>query len=188
MCLNKTPESDCFAQWLLQVGAGEDIDGTGNITLPPHMQCGNKVDDLIKSIYPNIEDGNKPDQYFLERTILSCKNDDVDDLNEAILAKFLGQERILKSADSVTVEVGVDGSFDPYPVEYLNSIKASGLPLAHLSLKEGCPLMLLCNLDPANGLCNETCMVLLRIQPHVLKCHILDGKHAGQTVFIQGSP
>jgi len=30
-----------------------------------------------------------------------------------------------------------------YPVEYLNSMKIAGLPLAHLKLKKGCPLMLL---------------------------------------------
>ena len=42
--------------------------------------------------------------------------------------------------------------------------------------------MLLRNIDPSNGLCNGTCMILLRIKSCVLKCRILGGD--GKTVFI----
>ena len=71
-----------------------------------------------------------------------------------------------------------------HPVEFLNSFNASGLPLACLALKTGCPLMLLCNLDPANDPCNSTCMVLLEVRTMVLRCRILGGDHAGKVVFI----
>jgi hypothetical protein len=71
---------------LLQVGVGQALDDTGNITLPADMKCGNTVDDLIDSIYSELDTGQKSDQYFLEHTILSCKNDDVDDLNQTMLA------------------------------------------------------------------------------------------------------
>jgi hypothetical protein len=77
---------------------------------------------------------------------------------------------------------GVAIDYQPYPVEYLNSLNASGLPLARLALKPGCPLMLLRNLDPSNGLCNGTHMILLRIKPHVLEYRILGGD--GKTIFI----
>jgi ATP-dependent exoDNAse (exonuclease V) alpha subunit len=184
MCLEQTADSQEFAQWLLQVGAGHALNDTGNITLPAYMKCGNRVDDLIDAIYPEIDAEHKPDQYFLERTILSCKNDDVDDLNQTILAKFPGNERVLMSADSVVLEAGVDTDFQPYPVEFLNSLKTSGLPLAQLALKIGCPLMLLRNLDPTNGLCNGTRMILVRIQSRVLECRILGGRHKGHTAFI----
>ena len=36
------------------------------------------------------------------------------------------------------------------PTEFLNSLNASGLPLAHLTLKPECPLMLQSNIDPTN--------------------------------------
>jgi ATP-dependent DNA helicase PIF1 len=91
---------------------------------------------------------------------------------------------VLMSADSVVLEAGVDTDFQPYPVEFLNSLKTSGLPLAQLTLKIGCPLMLLRNLDPINGLCNGTCMILVNIQPRVLECHIMGGKHKGHIAFI----
>jgi len=75
--------------------------------------------------------------------LLSCKNDDVDDLNSDILARFPGEEKVLRSADSVVTNDGVPIDYQPYPVEYLNTLNASGLPLARLALKPGCPLMVL---------------------------------------------
>ena len=71
-----------------------------------------------------------------------------------------------------------------YPVEFLNSLSVSGLPLACLALKLGCLLMLLHNLDPVNGLCNVTYMVLLEVRTMVLRCRILGGDHAGNVIFI----
>ena len=44
--------------------------------------------------------------------------------------------------------------------------------------------MLLRNIDPPNGLCNGTHMILLEIKPRVLRCRILGGDHAGKEVFI----
>ena len=60
------------------------------------------------------------------------------------------------SADSVTTDDGVPVGYQPYPVEYLNTLNCSELLLARLALKPGSPLMLLRNLDPSNGLCNGT--------------------------------
>ncbi|TFK77958.1 hypothetical protein K466DRAFT_440633, partial [Polyporus arcularius HHB13444] len=59
------------------------------------------VDCLIEALYPGIKQPGKPDEYFLERTILSATNDAVDDLNQAILDKFPGEETVLHSADKV---------------------------------------------------------------------------------------
>jgi len=44
--------------------------------------------------------------------------------------------------------------------------------------------MLQSNIDPTNGLCNGTCMILLEIRPIVLRCRILGGDYAGNEVFI----
>src|ERR1700677_2529075 len=142
-----------------------------------HPTC-DSVNGLINAIYPGISQGNKPDDYFLHRTILSPKNDAVDNINQSILDTFPGQQTTITSIDKVINMENI------YPVEFLHSLKASGLPLAHLTLKPGCPLMLLRNLDVANGLCNGTRMILLAIKPRVVQCRILGGKHAGHTVFI----
>ena len=179
MRLDQTPESEAFAAWLLDVGAGKDLPPNRTITLPAAMKVpNNDVKGLVDTIYPHIADGDKPDEYFFNRTILCCRNDAVDKLNKEILNIFPGEETVLHSVDKVT-----EGE-EHYPTEFLNTINVSGLPLAHLALKPGCPLMLLRNLDTANGLCNGTRLILLNIKPRVLECRILGGKFAGNTVLI----
>ena len=185
--LDQTPESERHAAWLLDIGAGKNMDEQEKVEIPQSMCCGdNTMDSLIESTYPGIGQGNKPDQYFLDRTILSCKNDDVDELNEKMLGKFPGQETVLMSADSVSLENEAVNGFQPYPVEYLNSLRVSGLPLARLALKPGCPVMLLRNIDPSKGLCNGTRMVVVEIRARVLKCRIITGdrRFAGKIALI----
>jgi hypothetical protein len=68
-----------------------------------------------------------------------------------------------------------------YPPKFLAMLQVTGLPLTQLALK---PLMLLRALDPSNGLCNGTYMILFQIRPCILVCRILGGKCAVKTVFI----
>ena len=91
MCLDQTPESVLCTQYLLKVGAGKNSNPDGTVTLYPEMRCGDNVDSLIDAIYPGIVQGERPDDYFKNRTLLSCKNDDVADLNSDILARFPGE-------------------------------------------------------------------------------------------------
>jgi hypothetical protein len=118
----QTAESETFAKYLLEVGAGKNSDSDGNITLYPEMCCGDTVDSLIDVIYPRIAQGAKQDEYFKDRTLLSCKNDDVDDLNTDILAKFPGEEKVLMSADSIVTDTGAPIDYQPYQVEYISTL------------------------------------------------------------------
>ena len=179
MRLDQTPENIAFANWLLEVGAGNGLGPDKTFDLPV-MMClpDNSLHSLIDFIYPNIAAGHKPDDYFLNRAILSSKNDDVHDINHAILDIFPGDPTVLTSTDQALDNENL------FPLEFLNTINVGGLPLAHLTLKPGCPVMLLRNLDPENGLCNGTRMIIVNIRPRILECRILGGSHAGQTVFI----
>jgi ATP-dependent exoDNAse (exonuclease V) alpha subunit len=146
----------------------------------------NTVRSLIDTIYPGISTipaDHDQDRYFLERTILSARNDDVDELNQMLLDKVAGEEVVYHSADSVVNEEGVDSGFQ-YPVEYLNSIRASGLPLAKLALKIGAPIMVLRNLDAANGLCNGSRGILTKVSARVLEIRLISGEHSGKKAFI----
>ena len=86
------PERD-FAKWQLDVGHGRHTDDTGTITLPDHFKCTeNTIASLIETIYPGINQlPLPPDHYFAQRTILTSWNDDMDDINEALLGQFPGQ-------------------------------------------------------------------------------------------------
>jgi hypothetical protein len=187
MCLEQSPEMQEFANWLLNVGAGTGLDESETIAIPQGMICpDNSINSLVEAIYPGIEDGEKEDQYFLDRCILACKNDSVQDLNEEILNQFPGEEHVLLSADSVELEDEGMNEYQPYSTEYLNSLVSSSLPLAHLKLKVGCPVMLLRNLDASKGLCNGTRLRVLSIRGRVLKCRIMSGdeRFSGKIVFI----
>ena len=146
----------------------------------------NTVDSLIDTIYPNIHAGNLSGQYFSECSILSSKNDDVNTLNAAVLEKLPGQVQEFQSADYIPTseQSGEDDSMLNYPVEYLNEINCSGLPLAKLKLKAGCPVMILRNLDAAHGVCNGSRGILKRYRNRVLEVELITGQHAGHKVFI----
>ena len=188
MHLEQTPDMQEFVHWLLEVGAGTNLDNNvSTIPIPPNMICpNNSVDSLIEEIYPGIQHGEKDDQYFLDRSILACKNDIVTRLNSELLEVFPGEKEVLLSADSVQFDDPGMNELQPYAPEYLNSLVSSSLPLTHLGLKVGCPVMLLRNLDPLKGLCNGTRLRVSEIRRKVLKCRIISGdaKFAGNVVFI----
>jgi hypothetical protein len=180
MRLERVEGSAEHAQWLVRIG-GRQTELAVEI---PRRMCVPTLEDLITSIYPQIGAGQKQDEWFLNRTILCAKNDDVNEINQTILDKFPGDQHLLFSTDSVVTNE--DALPNQYPVEYLQSLNSGGLPLSKLRLKVGCPLMLLRNLDPSIGLCNGTRMVLLRVARKVLYCRIISGdaKYAGNGVMI----
>ena len=176
-----------FAKWQLEVGHGQHTDEECNISLPEHFKCReNTVASLIDSIYPGIYTPNHSNQYFSERTILSCKNTEVDSLNQEVLQKFPGHSQVFHSADYIPTseQSGEDDPMLNYPVEYLNRITCSGLPIAKLELKAGCPIMILKNLDARHGVCNGSRGILRRYRNRVLEVELLTGEHAGEKVFI----
>lgn len=185
MRLENDPENREFAEWLLNIGRGSTTSPEHIITLKESMRCGKELSDLIHATYPNI-DQSQLDEYFMERTILSSRNDDVTEINGLILTEFPGQERLYYSSDQVVEEEGTvrARAAEVYPVEYLNSMNTAGLPLSKLALKPGCPVMLLRNLDPQQGLCNGSRMVVTRMCPHVIEVRLLTGSHAGSIALL----
>lgn len=158
-----------------------ELDNT--ISLPEQLKVGPEIKSLIDAVYPNIQSGIFNDEYLRDRTILSARNDDVQNINHAILNIFPGIQRTYLSADNAVIEEGADNN-NVYPVEYLNSLNLSGMPPSKLNLKIGCPIMLLRNLASSQGLCNGSRLIITRLTDHVIEARILFGDHAGNLVFI----
>ena len=176
-----------FAKWQLEVGEGKHTDDQTIISLPDHFKCReNTVPSLIEAIYPGIGTGNQTPEYFAERTILSSLNSEVDSMNKELLAQFPGEIQMFHSADCIptTDQTGEDDPMLLYPPEYLNEINCSGLPLAKLELKVGCPLMVLRNLDAANGVCNGSRGILTGCSNRVLEVTLITGDFMGKKMFI----
>ncbi|KAG5729934.1 hypothetical protein E4T56_gene8659 [Termitomyces sp. T112] len=106
MRLDQTPDNIAHAAWLLDVGAGKNLGPGETVQLPETMICDdNSVTGLISSTYPHI-DHHQDDQYYLDHSILSDKNSDVEDINSEVLQKCPGEEKILQSADSIISDDG----------------------------------------------------------------------------------
>jgi len=59
----------------------------------------------------------------------------------------------------------------------LNDIKCSGIPNHRIKLKVGVPIMLLRNIDQANGLCNGTRLQVNDLGKNVISATVITGKN-----------
>lgn len=177
MCLaQSTIEEHRFTIWLLNVRHGTNIDADGTIPFDVKMHVPDPKT-LIHTIYPNIDRVLPPPSYFLNYIILTPCNSNVDNFNSAILNMFPGRESMFYSTESLKSEPGIYTNSHDIPIKYLHLIEASSLPLRELHVKLGCPLIVLCNIAPGQGLYNSTCVMLLYTTGHVLKVQTLGGQH-----------
>ncbi|CAH1419516.1 unnamed protein product [Lactuca virosa] len=74
---------------------------------------------LIDAIFPSVEINTDSD-YFILRAILSTRNDSVDDINDYLISRYHGDERIYYSFDEAVVDIN---SF--HPAKILNTLSVS---------------------------------------------------------------
>ena len=116
-----------------------------------------KIEDLIDWVFPNLEDNYNDPSWISDCMILTPHNRYVFEIND-------GVEFRCDSADEIRSDSGCHISEQvSVPREYLNCLLPSGLPPHQLFLKKGMPIILLKNLDPPNGLCNGTRLLLMDI-------------------------
>uniref|UniRef100_A0A452YN05 ATP-dependent DNA helicase n=1 Tax=Aegilops tauschii subsp. strangulata TaxID=200361 RepID=A0A452YN05_AEGTS len=178
-----------YADYLLRVGNGtEETDEEGNIRLPedicvPPTGDGADLEKLIDHVFPALDDNMADPNYMTSRAILSTKNDNIDKINTRMIECFQGEEKIYHSFDSAE-----DDPHGYYAPEFLNNLTPNGLPPHALKLKINCPVILLRNIDPANGLCNGTRLVVRGFQRNAIDAEIVLGQHAGRRVFLPRIP
>ncbi|KAG8389728.1 hypothetical protein BUALT_Bualt01G0008900 [Buddleja alternifolia] len=144
----RSVEDEDFSQFLLQVGDGLQRTFNGDfIQLPQSMvipwEGEQSLYQLIDSVFPNMIEHVNDANYMVGRAIITPKNVDVDKINEKLIDLFPGEEKVYSSWDSVD-----DDRNNLYQEEFLNSLSPSGLPPHKLTLKRGCPIMLLRNVAP----------------------------------------
>ncbi|PWZ20066.1 ATP-dependent DNA helicase PIF1, partial [Zea mays] len=150
-----------FAEYLLRVGGGtEEVNNDGDVRLPdevcvPYTGDDHDLDRLIDDIYPSLNENMSNTSYITSRAILTTRNDWVDMINMRMIDHFQREQMMYHSFDTA-----MDDPNNYYPSEFLNTLSPNGLPPHVLKLKIGCPIMLLRNIDPANGLCNGTRLVV----------------------------
>ncbi|XP_027083735.2 uncharacterized protein [Coffea arabica] len=178
-----------FSQFLLRVGEGtEPVDDRGEITLSPdivipYVDKEVSLNRLIESVFPDLDFYTHDPYNLINRCILAPKNSSVDELNEMMIRKFPGNLQTYISSDK-TVDQRHQSDYE----DFLNSQNPKGLPPHKLLLKKNCPIMLLRNLNPAEGLCNGTRLICRDLAQHTISAEIVFGHHRGKTVFIPRIP
>ncbi|XP_057792143.1 uncharacterized protein LOC131008993 [Salvia miltiorrhiza] len=105
-----------------------------------------------------------------------CKGSRQDVVNTTINSSYLW-EKCKSSSNS-------NGNEELHTQEFLNTLRCSGTPNHEKVLKVGSPVMLLRNIDPGNGLCNGTRLVITRLGTHVVEATVSVGYNAGHAVVI----
>jgi hypothetical protein len=180
MRVGDSDEDQQFATWLRQMAGGDLNNANKVLVLPPQIfSPHDKLPDLIHHVYPNIDIFHPP-SYFQERCILSPRNADSHTINDSVLEEFPGDPHDLWANDQALDPAShMQDNFD-IPPETLHSITPSGFPLAQLTLKIGCPVMILRNLQPREGVCNGSRGIVLSISTRVLKVELF----SGQTILV----
>jgi hypothetical protein len=178
-----------FAEYLLRVNGGsEEANGDDEIRLP-HDICisytgeDSDLDTLIDGIFANLNAKMSSKDYITFRTILSTRIEWVDMINMKMIGRFHGDEMVYHSFNCV-----VDDPHNYYPEEFLNTLTPNGLLPHVLKLKIGCLVILLRNIDPANGRCNGTRLIIWGFQKNTIDAEIVLGQHAGKRVFLPCIP
>ena len=169
------PSNKTFARWLLDVGDGKN----GNhLTIPDSMLVeSGSVDDLIDKVFPSFD---KPT--LSTSCILSPKNKTIETLNDAILERLPAEEDEYCSADYFAEDQAEQAN--TYPPDFLNTVSPAGLTQHCLRLQVGAPIMLIRNLNRADGVMNGTRLIIKKLMKYFVEAEVITGTHKGTTVCL----
>ncbi|XP_074283717.1 uncharacterized protein LOC141608253 [Silene latifolia] len=135
-------------------------------------------------LHPSLKEHLGDPQYFKERAVLAPTHDIVELVNEFVLDQIDMEEKEYLSSDEISKEETNGGVRELCSTEFLNTIRCSGLPNHNLKLKVGAIVMLLRNIDQANGLCNGTRLEVTHLGKRVIGATVISGSHIGSKVYI----
>lgn len=180
-----------FAQWLLRLGNGKlqdedygavDISSCNIVTVPGNAELDNTP---VVSMYGDARglirsmDWVNLTKFYAERCVITPLNKKVNAVNNGCLDGLEGEEVVSTSIDVM------DKEFDqPVSSEILNSYNFPSYPQHILRLKVGMPIILLRNLNLAQGLCNGTRLVITGIRYSALRCRVITGEKKGRVVLL----
>ncbi|MCP4987918.1 MAG: hypothetical protein GY928_18265, partial [Colwellia sp.] len=177
-----------WSEFLLEIGDGRYPTTKGKVHIPNNLLFDNTrlISAFADEIYGNLNnivDSEEPNMSILRNAIITPLNASVRQINDVMIENFPSvsdSNRNYKAINKVS-----DNAFCcQYRQEYLDSLKINGLPETLLKLKIGCPVMVMRNIAPLNGVCNGTKGIVTRLHAHVIELTILDSDDQPKTVFI----
>ena len=156
-----------FAEWLLKLGNGTLKSSCSNVvpgTIDIPERCvvqGNIIDTIYQDLSKDVS----------KCAILTPKNDTTLELNNEILERLPGPEKVYRSIDKAITDDQDEAQ--TYPLEFLHSLTPSGMPEHVLRLKKGAIIMLMRNLDLKQNLCNGTRLIVAKLHSNVIEATVI---------------
>ncbi|KAL3851390.1 hypothetical protein ACJIZ3_013272 [Penstemon smallii] len=185
----RAKEDPAFVSYLMRIGNGEEpILFDDNIAIPrslyiPFVNAEESLNQLIDCVFPSLLDFRMDPYSFINRAILTPKNDCVEEINDLLINRYPGVAKEYVSFNS-TIDSTQQGEYE----DYLNGVSVGGLPPHLLNLKVNSPIMLLRNLNPVEGLCNGTRLICKELGDNFIGAEIAVGEFKGNHVFIPRIP
>ncbi|GAA0156671.1 DNA helicase [Lithospermum erythrorhizon] len=182
-------DDPAFTDFLMKIGDGDEpTNDMGQVAIPspmviPFTTLEASLDLLVSYVYPNLDYFKIQPFDIMKRSILSPKNEFVDDINSMLIDHMNG-EAIVYMSDDRANNVNNQGDY----IDYLNTLERKGLPQHRLVLKENCPIVLLHNINPFDRLCNGTRLICKVLRPNVIGVVIATGQFVGKLVWIPRIP
>jgi len=155
---------ESWANWLLSIGNGSESNPI-NLDVQDIHHC-DDIDHLINCVYGDTED-------YSRRAIVTGLRSDVEIINTKMLQRNESVVHDFMSIDTPQLEEDEQDATTLLPEEFLNTLTPQGLPPHKLSLKVGCPILLLRNLNKAMGLANGTRLIVTDLRHHTIKAQIV---------------
>ncbi|KAG5062800.1 hypothetical protein JHK85_003983 [Glycine max] len=180
-----------FFDWLLDIDdakLGEPNDGYEEITIPYEFlikDFQDPIQAIVEATYPDLLQNYSNGNFLQKRVVLASTKDVIDKINDYVLSLIPSEEKEYCSADSVDKSYELlSPAFGVLTPEFLNSLKTSGIPNHKLKIKVGTPIILLRNLDQADGLCNGTRLIVTRLGSNVVEAEIITGPNICHRTYI----
>ncbi|XP_062094265.1 uncharacterized protein LOC133800323 [Humulus lupulus] len=174
-----------FSNYVLAVGNGlppttkDEIIKIPNGMLVPYDDDKTSLDHLIQDVFHNIQDYLGNMSTMMNRAILTPNNSFVDEINAFLIQRFTGEAQRYYSVDEP-----IDKIEQSVVEDFLNTLTPNGLLPHELLLKKNCPIMLLRNINPSEGLCNGTRLICRTFDQNIIDAEIAVKHHMGKRIFI----
>ncbi|XP_071718998.1 uncharacterized protein [Rutidosis leptorrhynchoides] len=141
---NQIKELSEFADWILKIGEGkinEPNDGEADdVRFPRDVLLtadSNHVESIVSAIYPSLHANLHDGMFFQDKAILAPTNEEVDCINDHMLAIIDSDERVYYKSDSLCPdEVNDNFSQQVYSPKILNGLKVPGVPNHRILFKK----------------------------------------------------
>nr|XP_009794570.1 PREDICTED: uncharacterized protein LOC104241324 [Nicotiana sylvestris] len=190
LSINMRARTDpAFSDYLMRIESGkEKLNYQGKIDIPdcfivPFISEKESLKMLFRITYPDLYTSTCDMSSTNSRVILTTKNDFVDEINDMLITQFFGETRTYVAFDE-TIETTDQSQYE----DFLHTLHPTGLPPYKLTVKINCPVILLWNLNPCEGLCNGTRLICCNFERHVISAKIASGDSKKMHVFIPRIP